>query len=534
VLRNILIFRLLPLLPVPLVAVLVAVQVTLVAAPQVLIVTARVAAFLDRHGRVMIGLLLVLSAIAALFVALVVLRSFPSSADEYDMQFQARTFLEGRLWQDLPQGHPFFSTGNNLERGSMWISHYPPGWPLVVGAGLALGIPPVVMGPLSSVAMVATLAALARTALGWAGAVAVCTLVVVSGFFLLNAGSYFNHVFTAFLMLGFTIFARRFLERPSAADALVAGAFIGMLGITRYYSALLCFLPFLASLIGTLSWRHYRSGLWALLTIAPFLAGLLVYNHAVTGSALTTVTSWGYPAFRLGLWAVTEGGTPTTPLHGIGLAAIQLTEFMEWTSPLALAGYVMALAYLIAERKARFYDFYFIVFVLGFLFYADIGGNRYGPRYYFEPYPFLVLTVVTALVHFARKARNWQWTAFLIALCFAHLIIAACNVPAFLFYMNRMTVERMDLYDQVATAGLDHAIVFIGSDTGLLRPMPAQDLTRNGIRIDGSVIYAHDLGERNAELVALFPDRTFWRYERQPGKVQGRLEPWRPNTASPP
>jgi hypothetical protein len=107
-------------------------------------------------------------------------------------------------------------------------------------------------------------------------------------------------------------------------------------------------------------------------------------------------------------------------------------------------------------------------------------------------------------------------------------------VPAFLFYMNRMTVERMDLYDQVATAGLDHAIVFIGSDTGLLRPMPAQDLTRNGIRIDGSVIYAHDLGERNAELVALFPDRTFWRYERQPGKVQGRLEPWRPNTASPP
>jgi hypothetical protein len=207
---------------------------------------------------------------------------------------------------------------------------------------------------------------------------------------------------------------------------------------------------------------------------------------------------------------------------------------MEWTSPLALAAYVMALGYLIAERKARFYDFYFVVFVLGFLLYADIGGNRYGPRYYFEPYPFLVLTVVTALVHFARKTRNWQWSAFLIALCFAHLIIAACNVPAFLFYMNRMTVERMDLYDQVATAGLDHAIVFIGSDTGLLRPMPAQDLTRNGIRIDGSVIYAHDLGERNAELVALFPDRTFWRYERQPGKVQGRLEPWRSNTASPP
>jgi hypothetical protein len=533
-LSDILVPRLLPLLPVLLVALLVAAQVTLAAGPQVLIVTARVAAFLDRHGRVMIGLLLVLSMITALFVALVVLRSFPSSADEYHMQFQARTFLEGRLWQDLPQGYPFFSTTHVLERGSMWISHYPPGWPLVVGVGLAVGIPPVVMGPLSSVAMLAALATLARAVLGWVGAVIVCTLVVVSGFFLLNAGSYFNHVFTAFLMLGFTIFARRFLGRPGAADALAAGAFIGMLGINRYYSALLCFLPFLASLIGTLSWRHYRAGLWALLTIAPFLAGLLAYNHAVTGSALTTVTSWAYPAFRLGLWAVTEGGMPTTPLHGAGLAAIQLTEFMEWTSPLALAAYVMALGYLIAERKARFYDFYFVVFVLGFLLYADIGGNRYGPRYYFEPYPFLVLTVTAALFHFAKRARNWRLTAFLVSLCFAHLIIAACSLPAFLFYMNRMTVERMDLYDQVAAAGLDHAVVFVKSGTGLLRPMPVGDLTRNGTRIEGPVIYAHDLGERNAELVALFPDRTFWRYERQPSEVRGRLEPWRPNTASPP
>jgi hypothetical protein len=52
------------------------------------------------------------------------------------------------------------------------------------------------------------------------------------------------------------------------------------------------------------------------------------------------------------------------------------------------------------------------------------------------------------------------------------------------------------------------------SGTGKIRSMPSQDLVRNGLRIgDQSVIYAHDLGEKNKSTQDLFPNRTLYLYK---------------------
>lgn len=52
---------------------------------------------------------LVLGGVGTSLLAVLSLRAFPYSADEYDYMFQAETFLRGRLWNPLLPGHEFFA-----------------------------------------------------------------------------------------------------------------------------------------------------------------------------------------------------------------------------------------------------------------------------------------------------------------------------------------------------------------------------------------------------------------------------------------
>jgi hypothetical protein len=60
----------------------------------------------------------------------------------------------------------------------------------------------------------------------------------------------------------------------------------------------------------------------------------------------------------------------------------------------------------IRERKLAYYDLVFPSFLLAYVALADLGGNRYGPRYYFEAFPLMMVTIVSALPSVtARVAR---------------------------------------------------------------------------------------------------------------------------------
>ena len=86
----------------------------------------------------------------------------------------------------------------------------------------------------------------------------------------------------------------------------------------------------------------------------------------------------------------------------------------------------------------------------------------------------------------------------------------------------------MDLYETVDRLGLSNAIVFVRDGTSELRLMEAGDLTRNGLTRDGDVLYARDQEpEENRRLLAAFPEREFWVYEREPDERHGRIVPYR-------
>jgi hypothetical protein len=85
----------------------------------------------------------------------------------------------------------------------------------------------------------------------------------------------------------------------------------------------------------------------------------------------------------------------------------------------------------------------------------------------------------------------------------------------------------MDLYDQVRAERLHNAVVVLHSGTGALRAMAPRDLARNGIDVDGEVLYVLDIPDRLPELQQRFPQRRFYIYEREELSPKGTLIPLR-------
>jgi len=456
-----------------------------------------------------------------------VLRAFPNSGDEYAFLFEADTFLAGRLWNPPPPLHEFFSFTRIEELDSKWVALYPPGWPSLLAGTRLIDLPVWLACPLAGVVLLFAVFKLGERRDGPLGGIIALALVALSPFFLFNAGSYFTHVPATAAGALFCWMAVDFLDNPRFSRGLLAGAALGALGLIRMFDPLLFGLPFFVAFLRRAGRRHYVLVASIILGGLPFLGVLLLYYDLTTGSPLPSLMQ-SSTVVKFGLFPVDEYGHSYTLLEQLHITARLMGELAEFTSPLLLLGYLVAFAWKAVHRKLSFLDFVFPLTVASFLLVPfGAGGNRYGPRYYFEAYPFLVLTVVSALVPLLQNRARPRWVATAVSLITAH---AAWCIAAVLFlgWLFRVIVnERMDLYDQVRARGLHDAVVVVRSGTGRFRSLsfPPTDLTRNGLAIDRDVIYALDIPHRLGELRALFPHRRFYIYVRNPNSPTGTLSP---------
>ena len=184
-----------------------------------------------------------------------------------------------------------------------------------------------------------------------------------------------------------------------------------------------------------------------------------------------------------------------------------------------LFGYIIAFLTAFTRRRLDFTDWIMSVTVMFFLFYSGGGGNQYGPRYYFEGWPFAILTilkVIDPILFGAERSARATWVS---SALIASLLFEIAYLPARFEREHRVVVERQDVYAQAESAGLDNAIVIIASEVGTIRKMWPPDLVRNGLRIgEQKIIYALDLGVRNENLTSQFPGRSVYVYSA------GRLE----------
>jgi 4-amino-4-deoxy-L-arabinose transferase-like glycosyltransferase len=293
---------------------------------------------------------------------------------------------------------------------------------------------------------------------------------------------------------------------------VIAGACLGLIIITRYYTAVLIFLPFFFWLL-----YHYRQSAFRLFFLMalgsiPFIVLLLWYNYATTGSPFVPVTMWAYKEEGLGFI------NSHTPLIGLEHIIRRFLMFIYWCSPVILFLYFFFIVDKIKFKSSRTSnpeDYIFLSLLIGYFFYWEIGGNQYGPRFYFEALPFMIVFVV------AKSYRQKKvWAQFLL---YAAFIISLVRIPFIADREHSIIDDRKNVYHLSEEKNLSNAVVIMTSGTSPLRPMPSGDLTRNDRNFSNDILYAIDRPQTNAQLMEFYSDRKIYRYVREPGEKSGRL-----------
>ena len=449
-----------------------------------------------------VGLALV-ALVIFIVVAKYVLEAFANSGDELAYVLQAQTYAQGRLWADPPPLAEAFRQFRFIVLGDKWVSQYAPGWAMILAPAAALGLPLWIINPFIGAATLLGFFALARRYVSresaWIGVLA----IGVSSFYILNSGSYFSHNLTAFYGCVFALCGSRYIAKGEIWSATAAGVFIGLMGLTRPQNAAIFAIAFAGAIAMTPS---RRTGLiWFGLGSAPFLITLFAYNMAITGNPLMAAAR-GEPF-----------GAPSA--KSFHLTVWRFARLVIWTSPVLVFGYIIAFLATLARRRVDFTDLIMPLTVVFYLFYAGDGGNQYGPRYYFEAWPFAILTilkVIDPILFGSQRSNHAPWVS---SALIASLLFEVAYLPARFEREHRVVVERQDVYTQAERAGLDNAIVIIADRVGTVRKMSPPDLVRNGLRLgEEKIIYALDLGRRNKNLASQFPGRSVYIYS------DGRLE----------
>jgi hypothetical protein len=459
-------------------------------------------------------LILVATAGIAIFIASVTLDQFPNSADEYVYIFQAEDLSRGKLWSDVHDVPEFFEFHHLLQKDGKWIGRFPPGYPLLLSTAYILHVPPFFVNVVLGVLLLLFLYRFAKDVYDERVAMWALITMAFAGFFLFNAGSFFSHVTSALFSLLFVMMVYRYFRNGNAFAALLAGLFLGVGVITRYYTAALLFLPFAILAVYRLKSKSIPMFFWMAVGGLLPMSFLLWYNFETTGNALMPVTQWGFDDEALGF---VKGHTPS---KGVKFTVKRLVMFLSWCSPQLLLLYLFYLVQKVRKIKDAVdhpEDYLFVILIVGYFFYYHSGGNQYGPRFYFEALPFLVVFVVVRVLKSGAK--------FPLALFISALAFQIVKIPFIANHEHEVIKERTDIYTQVREQHITNAVVLISSDASVIRPMPPEDLNRNDKKYQNDVLYARDLGEKNGDLKKYYPSRKFYRYVREMDKPRGALVP---------
>ena len=445
------------------------------------------------------------------------LEQFPNSSDEYAYLMQAKTLSHGKLAEKAPLFPAAFHYNHIAIKDHVRVGRFPPGWPLLLSTSFLLGIPSWLINPLLGALALLVFYLFARQFYSTKVAVWSLAALALSGYFVFNSASFFSHI-SCLLMTVLFVWAMRLFQASGKVTYLfLAGFCIGLIGVTRYYTAMLIFLPFLIHLIH----RYKKDAIFILLQLAigvvPWILFLLWYNYKLTGNPLMPVTVWAYQDEQLGF---VKGHTV---VKGMEHVLRWMFMFFYWCSPGLLLLYFLLLWKKVKSATARWThpeDYLFIVLMAGYFFYYQIGGNQYGPRFLLEALPFLILFVV-------RSVSQWQ-SSYRAALLVAGVIFAVVKFPFIADREARVVDERQDLFDLVRQKGISKAVVFVNSPTGIIRPMPIGDLTRNESDFNSEVVYAQELMETTGQLMSHYKGRSFYRYVRKPDQPRGELIPIHP------
>lgn len=472
--------------------------------------------------------------------------------DEIAIVFQARLFAEGKLWAQTPALIDFFDWEYIVVDGDKWYSKYFPAPSLLLVPGVWVGLPWLI-DPILAGAAVWLVFAIARSAIGEKVARIAAVLMVISPFRTSLFGMMMAHPVCLVSLALFTLGMIKLVRDPRRWGwAIAAGAGLGFAFHARPLTALA--MGAVIGLIGLirLDWSRFswKTALAFGVPLTAFAAAFLGYNYALTGDAmLTPFTKWS-PKDRLGFgpdvgleyWRQIDRGLTlrkalfkngyynldTLGLNLIGWGHVTLvlmiwpvlrSPWPRWSMAAALTALSLPFAY---------------------IFYHTHSAMLGQARYWSEAMPAMVILVAIALVNLRHRLPHWSRRLGLLpavrtgrAACWTGaLLLTIWTVPT--TYENvisecgQLNSNLVPLRTLARERNLENALVFL--EAVHFRSKKAQiqgdaygsGFSLNHPDLDGPVVYARDLGERNRELLEQYPGWTAYRfvYDRIAGEYE--------------
>jgi hypothetical protein len=475
---------------------------------------------------------------------------YAKEQDESMYLIQSQMLARGRLWMPAHAHADFFESFHVFVKPK-YAPIYFPGTALLYAPHVWLHLPAWVISLAIAGAAVGmtyrVLSELIDGAAGWMGALLLLDCV----FFRRLSIMVMSH--TAMLLLGLLMVWAwlRWREEARLRYAVLLGLFAGWAAITRPVDALCYALPMMAMMLWDLRrwpWPWRVSTIVAgIIAAAPLLALQLVFDRQVTGQWLKTpVTAYHehyFPQERFGLAGSvdTADRPPPTPLpqfrdyyenfirpqlvdyHRLGPIRMTLLVRLPLLLLMALPSTIL-LVFVLPAMTARSDRRGWALILTAPLLLAGYALFIQYRKHYGIP----VLPGVFCLVLLGAEAlrRSLPPIASRTAVAFTSLLIvglAAANLPQF----NRSIDDQVNaapfLYDfDRMLARLPHkpALVFVRHHSETPNSWSDEPVYNTDVAWpdDATVIRAHDLGERNQELIDYYarvsPGRWVYRYDK--------------------
>lgn len=481
------------------------------------------------------AVLLLVPAAATAWIAMRGLEQIPHLADETAYWFQARVFAAGRLWAPVPAHPEFFAHDHICMLGDRWLAKYPPMYPILLALGMRLGFPGLV-NPMLAALLAAGVFALAGRWRGRAAAWPAWGLLVSSPFFLFMGANLMSHMAAATLLVWFLIAGRSALMNGRMKMAVAAGAALGAAVLTRPYTALLFGGVVLAGGLGYAV--RNRMGKRVLRLLAGLAAGLgpfavlgAVWLSAFAVDAVPGVPINVYALYdasdTLGFgpdkgkgWLKTWGTWGHSPAKALRSVRFYLehtaTHFLGW--PWALSLMWLPVPFFVRRHRGRYLLLLGVMFALvgGHMFYWATQHIGYGARYWFTGVP---LAAVLAGIGFDTLVRSVEGrdrsragARIVGGLGIGLLVVwsAVIYIPAHMEGTHDYGHVSAALKKEVRRRELKDALIFVQTENLLFN----DGFFMNDPFFRAGPIFARDLGARNADLMAAYPDYAVYRWDK--------------------
>ena len=487
-------------------------------------------------------LLSLLAVLASAWVSFGIYEAVPHIEDEFAYTWQAAVIASGKIKIPSPPDPKSFLIPFVVDYEGWRFGKYPIGWPALLAVGVRLGLRGWVNPLLAGMGIWLTYRLGKRISSEKIGLLA-GGLMLTSPFFLINSGSLLAHPLGLVLSAAFALgWIRAFC--PPLADkagwpAAWAGLALGLLAITRPFTALAVALPFgIHGLFLLWNGNHETRMRMVAFSGIALAVSLIhpIWQYAATGHLwLNTYTLW-WPYDKIGFGpgiGASEGGHNIQKALDSMMYSLRAGKFdifgWPWLSFILVPFGAWALR---KNLKAWLVGSVFPVLMMAYAAYW-VGAYLYGPRYYYEGlYSIALLSAagIAWLGGWTLQGRNGLaspnlWTRVR-RMSIAALLSVLVGVNLFFYLPARLdsmyrlfSIGRTELesFQQAASKATTPALVFVDAERwmyyAIYTDLQNPDLT-------SPFIFAWSIGPNTDRAAAdHFPERSiYYYYPDEPGK----------------